>query len=144
MITENSQNQLPLTNINIPIQNEIIEIIQQNETSSSDDDDTIEFINPKQIHNHFQLMKNQTLTDLNQFRPRLGWTIMNNTIPHNKAMYMGEYNGLNYYAAIDDNISRKFNDQQNDMLIKALEKGIVRREKGQNGIKFIANNASLG
>ena len=103
-------------------------------------EDLWENYDPVKIHQHHTMRKKQELSKISEsiIPTESSWKIGGKKIKVSETIYIGKYRHLDCWAIIDDKLASKVDITPFE---RALKKGIVTREEGQNGTKFLGNNA---
>lgn len=99
-----------------------------------------DFINDIQnTHKYYQLIKEINLRHaINNTNSNISkWVIKEREINKNDAISLGKYKGLDCYGRISTDIKYT----QHNEFINVLEKGIIYNQQGNNGVKFLKENA---
>ncbi|WP_341788447.1 hypothetical protein [Rickettsia endosymbiont of Lasioglossum villosulum] len=101
-----------------------------------------DFINDIQnTHKYYRSIKELNLRHaINNTNSNVSnWLIKEGEINKNDAISLGKYKGLDCYGRISTDI--KCDSTQYNEFINALEKGIIYKQQGNNGVKFLKENA---
>ncbi|MCC8462284.1 MAG: hypothetical protein LN546_03805 [Rickettsia endosymbiont of Ecitomorpha arachnoides] len=96
--------------------------------------------NPIEIHEYYQSIKNaHLLHTIGQVIPSYSsWKVnKEGKITSNNTTPLGKYQGLECYGRISKKLQEKLDKNQWDKFVNALKKGIIYRQQGDNGVKFI-------
>lgn len=119
---------------------EIAQGYSKDDNGTENIEDLWENYDPVKIHQHHTMRKKQELSKISEsiIPTESSWTISSKKIKVSETIYIGKYRHLDCWAIIDNKLSSKVDITPFE---RALKKGIVTREEGQNGTKFLGNNA---
>ncbi len=109
-------------------------------STTVDDEIYIEEAYPSQeeIHQKFQLIKEQRLNAISKFQQEDKWYLTKDiTVNIGDSTFLGEHRGLKYWGAVSNEFDTKWSEHQNTFKA-ALQKGFVHRNQGQNGVKALS------
>lgn len=108
-------------------------------------EEVIEKYNPKEIHAHYQRVKQQKLFEISQKITNnqiiSSWNVNKQIIKKDDVYSVGKYKGLNCFAKIAGEVKKKLDNNLIDSFTRAIEKGITYCKTNINGVKFLQNKA---
>ncbi|MCC8462573.1 MAG: hypothetical protein LN546_05390 [Rickettsia endosymbiont of Ecitomorpha arachnoides] len=108
-------------------------------------EELIEQYDAKEIHAHYQRVKQQKLFEVSQKITNnqiiSSWNVNKQIIKKDDVYSVGKYKGLNCFAKIAKEVEKKLDKNLIDSFTRAIEKGITYCKTNINGIKFLQNKA---
>ncbi|MCC8418089.1 MAG: hypothetical protein LN590_00260 [Rickettsia endosymbiont of Glossina mortisans submortisans] len=99
----------------------------------------------KEIHAHYQRVKQQKLFEISQKITNNqiinSWNVNKQIIKKDDAYSVGKYKGLNCFAKIAKKVEKKLDKNLIDSFTRAIEKGITYCKTSVNRVKFLQNKA---
>jgi hypothetical protein len=93
---------------------------------------------PEEIHQKFQLIKEQRLNAASTIQEGDKWYLAKAiTVDIEDTTFLGEYRGLKYWGILSNEFNTKWSDYQS-AFDASLDKGFIHRKQGKNGIKILS------